>query len=335
MDSKLSLCMIVKNEEELLSRCLQSVKGIAEEIIVVDTGSTDSTIRIAEQYGAKIILREWHDSFSEARNVSLESAVCEWILVLDADEELPQETKNKITELMNTSDADGIEMLIRSEMPKGDAALYDESRIVRLFRNGKGYRYVMPVHEQIRPSIEKAGGKISSSDLVIIHHGYSRGVVQGKENRMDRNLRMLYDALSASPDNPYLLYQIGATLMSVGKRREAYLEFRKVLELDYSQLGSYVLDKLFMKLSQLDLERNDYQQAIEFAEKSLQYNSRNSISQYVAAVGYLSGNRIAEGYHCLLKIRENPDSNVRLGKQLDELIVACEKVLNSSEGSRP
>ncbi len=327
MDRELSLCMIVKNEEEFLPGCLRSVKGIADEIVIVDTGSTDSTVKIAEEFGARVIFHQWHDSFSEARNVSLEAATGRWILVLDADEELPRETRDKIREMIGSSGADGIEMLVRSEMPKGDAALYDESRIVRLFRNGKDHRYAMSVHEQIRPSIEKAGGEILSSNLVIIHHGYSREAVQGKENRLDRNLRMLYGALSGSPDDPYLLYQIGATLMSAGRRDEAYLEFKKVLMVDYQKLGSHVLDRLFMKTSQLALEKNEYRQAVEFAEKSLRHNSHNSISQYVAAVGYLSMNQIAEGYRYLVEIRGNPDSNLRLDRQLNELILACQKLL--------
>ncbi|MCL4510997.1 MAG: glycosyltransferase [Bacteroidetes bacterium] len=328
MKTKLSLCMIVKNEEEYLPKCLQSVRGIADEIIVVDTGSTDSTIEIAKRFGAKVVDHKWRSDFAEARNVSLEFASGEWILVLDADEELPQETRNKIAEVIGTLGADGIEVLVRSELPDGDAAIYDETKIVRLFRSKKEYRYVMPIHEQIRPSIEKGGGKIFASDLVISHHGYSRGNVQGKENRADRNLKMLYNALSISPDDPYLHYQIGATLMSIGKRDEAYDELKKTLALDYAKLSGATLDKLFMKISQLALERNDYGQAIEFAEKSLQQNPRNVISQYVAAIAYLSRNQIMDGYRLLLRIRENQNSNLKLGKQLKDLINACEKALN-------
>lgn len=327
---KLSLCMIVKNEEEYLPKCLQSVNGIADEIILIDTGSTDSTIRIAERFNARIIRYEWHDDFAEARNVSLEAASGEWILVLDADEELPFETRNKIKGMTNESDADGIELLIRSELPDGNAALYDESRIVRLFRRRKEFRYIMPIHEQIRQSIEDAGGKIAASNIVIVHHGYSRKEVQGKENRAERNLGMLYHAVSDSPSDPYLHYQIGATLMSIGKRDDAYIELNKVLDLHYERLGPSILDKLFMKVSQLLLENNNYGEAIKFAEKSLLYNSNNSVSQYVAAIGYLSQNKIREGYSYLLKIRGSREVSIRLDKQFGELIAACEKLLAHS-----
>jgi len=328
MKSRISLCMIVKNEEEFLSQCLRSVEGITDEVIVVDTGSTDSTKKIAEQFGAVVISHEWHNNFSEARNISLDRASGDWILMLDADEELPEETRNKIPDAIDSSDSDGIEMIVRSNMPETDIVRFDESRIVRLFANRKEYRYSMPIHEQIRPSIEKSGGKIVSSDLVIVHHGYSRPNVQGDKNRAERNLGILYDALLRSPEDPYLHYQLGSTLMSAGKRDEAYRELRKVLDMNYLQMGSLVLERFFMKLSQLALEKNENDLALQFAEKCLQYNPANTISKYVVAISNLSMGRIGDGYRMLLSIREDRDVNIKLGIQLDHLIQACRQVLN-------
>jgi glycosyltransferase involved in cell wall biosynthesis len=328
----ISLCMIVRNEQKYLPGCLKSVKGVVDEIVVVDTGSTDLTVQIAEQFGARVFRHEWKDNFSEARNFSLEMASGDWILVLDADEELPPETRDRVKGLIDSTAADGIEVTVKSEMPEEDILRHDDSRIVRLFRRRDEYRYVMPVHEQIRQSIENHGGKIAISDLVILHHGYAAKRVQAGdkdqgEKRVDRNLRILNYALSTSPDDPYLSYQLAATLMSVGRRNDAFKEFMRVLSLDYERLGPSILDKLFMKISQLFLERNKYDEAIEFAEKSLGYNPNNVISQYVAAVGHLSCGRIDKGYDYLLKIRDNHGGTLRLGAKLEELIIACEKTL--------
>jgi glycosyltransferase involved in cell wall biosynthesis len=99
----ISLCLIVRNEQELLPRCLDSVRGVVDEIILVDTGSTDNTIKIAETYGARIYHYVWSDDFAAARNVSLAQANCEWILVLDADEVLTESFCSHIKSFLQDS----------------------------------------------------------------------------------------------------------------------------------------------------------------------------------------------------------------------------------------
>ena len=96
----LSLCMIVKDEGKFLEGCLESVKNFVDEIVIVDTGSTDNTIQIAEKFGAKVVKHNWDNSFSEARNVSLKHATKDWILVLDADERISEKDLAKIKELI-------------------------------------------------------------------------------------------------------------------------------------------------------------------------------------------------------------------------------------------
>jgi glycosyltransferase involved in cell wall biosynthesis len=325
--TKLSLCMIVKNEEESLPVCLESVRRVVDEVIIVDTGSTDSTKDAAARFGTQVIDHKWQDDFSEARNLSLENASGDWILVLDADEELVKESGEEIRGVIESSGADALEILVRSEMPETDMVRFDEIKLLRLFKNKKEFRYSLPIHEQIRPSIVNAGGIIDGSNLVILHHGYAKRVVQGKEDRGERNLRILREASKQNPNDPYLSYQVGATLMSTGNRSDAYSELKKVLDMDYSKMPGSILDKLFMKLSQLAVEMNDNQSAVQFARMSLQYNPGNTISKYVLAIAYLSLNRILDGYKILVEINENQDANINLGKQLDHLIIACRTVL--------
>lgn len=327
MRHEISLCMIVRNEEEYLDRCLESVAGVADEMVILDTGSTDSTEEIARRHGARVLEHTWRNDFSEAKNAALDIAKGEWILVLDADEELAPNSRANIRELVNAGEADGFEVTVRSEMPETDILKFEDTKIVRLFRNRKEYRYTMPIHEQIRSSIEKSGGTIVQSDLMIIHHGYSRRFVQGKGNRTERNLLMLKDAVVQFDSNPYLHYQIGVTLMSMARKDEAYIELKRVLELDYLSMGSAVLERFFVKISQLALDRNENETAIMYAHKALDYNPYNNIAMYVAAVGFLSMNKIIDGYQMLLKIRENGGGNLRLDIQLDHLIRACKELL--------
>src|SRR3989338_8295195 len=110
----ISLCMIVKNEADFLEQCLNSVKEIADEIIIVDTGSTDRTKEIAKKFNAKVIEHKWNNNFSEARNISLEHATKEWILVLDADEAISREDLPKIKILIKNRDFDGYMLVQRT-----------------------------------------------------------------------------------------------------------------------------------------------------------------------------------------------------------------------------
>src|SRR5471030_2615411 len=101
MKNQVSLCMIVKDEEEYLPRCLYSINDIVDEIIIVDTGSSDKTVEIAKSYGAKVYYFKWNSNFSEARNESLKYATKDWILILDADDELRTEYKGNLRLLLN------------------------------------------------------------------------------------------------------------------------------------------------------------------------------------------------------------------------------------------
>ncbi len=327
MEPKISLCMIVKDEEASLDKCLESVQGVADEMIIVDTGSTDSSADIARRHGARVLSYPWQNDFSEARNFALEAASGDWVLVLDADEELPDDTRARIKDVVKTSNADGFELVVRSPMPETDILKFEDVKIVRLFRNKKEFRYVMPIHEQIRQSIEKNGGVVQAADLMIVHHGYSSGMAQGKGNRAQRNLGILSNAVSSSPRNPYLHYQLGVTLMSMGRRDEAYNELKNVLRLEYESMGAPVLERFYTKLSQLALEKNRNEEAIQYARKSLGYNPANSISMYVVAVSLLSMNRISEGYEELLRIKQRQDGSLRLDIQLEHLIKACKELL--------
>ena len=100
----ISLCMIVKNEEDFLSQCLQSVEGVVDEIVMVDTGSSDLTLEIARSFKAKVFQHEWKEDFSDARNVSLKHATSDWILFLDGDEVLEPESARMLPEMLNRTE---------------------------------------------------------------------------------------------------------------------------------------------------------------------------------------------------------------------------------------
>lgn len=168
-----SLGMIVKNEERFLRKCLESVQDLVDEIIIVDTGSEDKTIEIAESFNAKIYHYEWDNNFANARNVYVENATKDWILVLDGDDIFEREDIEKFIEVVNTSEKDGHYFKTLSLINENDKKNFSYNLNLRLLRNNGKYKYNGAIHEQV---ISKEGvtdySKFVNEDIRIYHLGY-------------------------------------------------------------------------------------------------------------------------------------------------------------------
>jgi len=188
----ISLCMIVKNEEKNLPGCLESVKGLVDEIIIVDTGSKDSTVKIAEKYDAGIYYYVWNDDFASARNYSLEPAKGEWILCLDADEELNEENREKLFKLISRAEKSSIayNLNFRSRVRESSFGSELVHSHARLFRNSLNICFKGRIHEQIIDSVIRAGGKIEPTDIFVDHKGYEEELMSGK-GKIERNVSIL------------------------------------------------------------------------------------------------------------------------------------------------
>jgi glycosyltransferase involved in cell wall biosynthesis len=153
--------MIVKNEEKLLPQCLESIKNVVDEIIIVDTGSTDKTVEIAESYGAKIFHHLWDNDFSKHRNQAIDYATGDWIFILDGDEKVVQWDDNLPTNLKNT-DIDSVYAKVENIYGKGGGEAWHNS--IRLFLNNQRILYQGKVHNQL------IGSKKSSYSSILIYH---------------------------------------------------------------------------------------------------------------------------------------------------------------------
>ncbi|MFB5269708.1 glycosyltransferase [Paenibacillus enshidis] len=211
----ISLCMIVRNEEKYLPKCLSSVQRIVDEIIIVDTGSTDDTVAIAKAFGAKVIQMPWQDSFADARNRSFEEATGDWILWLDADEEMDVNEADKLKELL-TRDAireqriEGIQFVFYNYVDGGGV---ESVLLHRMVRNRPQYRFEERVHEQILPNMLKSNPhlQLGQVDIHIHHYGYlSQNVV--RQGKIQRNVALLQQAISEHPDIPTYSYNLGVEL---------------------------------------------------------------------------------------------------------------------------
>jgi tetratricopeptide (TPR) repeat protein len=225
---RLSLCMIVRNEARTLPRCLDSVKGVVDEIVVVDTGSTDDTPAVAERYGARLFHFAWCDDFSAARNQAVSQARGEWILALDADEALTRESRRTLRDLLKDDRHQAFLINIRSPLKdaRGQAAVVNAWP--RLFRNRPEIRYEGRVHEQLSPSIARLGGMVARTDLVIDHQGYHQDFTD-QLAKQARNLDLLRRQVAEQPDDPMVLFHLGEALGIGGQTEEAAAAYRKAL----------------------------------------------------------------------------------------------------------
>lgn len=204
----LSLVMIVRDEEKVLERCLESIKQVVDEIIVVDTGSRDTTKSIAVASGAKIYDYKWNFNFSEARNFALEQASSDWNLVLDADEYLSNDCSDEIRRFINNNHCIGrIRVINKFKDKEGDS--YAQTFISRLFP--RDVRYVGSVHEQLDSRLPRV--KLS---VEVQHDGYY------DQSRSERNIPLLQREINDSPKNAYYNYQIAKEYRGLEKHDMAY-----------------------------------------------------------------------------------------------------------------
>ncbi len=226
MDGLLTVSMIVKNEERFLPACLTSIRDIADEIIVVDTGSTDLTVDIAKSFGARLIQIEWPDDFAKARNVGLDAVRTPWVLVLDADEEFIRDDLPALTAAIRTPIADAYNVRIVSVMDR--AQDISESYVLRMFRSHPQVRFEGKVHEQIFQALKRENMTVGPLNVRLLHKGYLNAVVEGR-SKNERNRMLLEKQLEQEPNDGYMLWQLAQTLMAEGKYSAAVTASRKAL----------------------------------------------------------------------------------------------------------
>src|SRR4030095_2686093 len=212
---QLSATLIVRNEERFLGDCLRSLRDVADEIVVVDTGSTDRTPHIARHLGARLHHFPWRDDFSAARNHALDQARGEWILYIDADESLRPCDVGALRAQLSAPAHVAYNVLLHA---RPGLTPYLE---MRLFRNDPAIRFRGVMHENIWPGIEayraRRGGHAGKSALVIAHGGYE-GDQQPKHWR---NLPLLARALREDPRRVFVLCHLANVCAAIGKERLA------------------------------------------------------------------------------------------------------------------
>lgn len=310
---KISVCLIVRNEEENLQRALSSIPKFYE-IVIADTGSTDRTTEIARSFGATIITIPWVDDFASARNACAAAATGDYILVLDADEELPADTDEQIrTFIAANSNRAGCVHIINVTSEE-----VSKHRMVRFYPNDGSFYFHGIVHEQIY--YEGKPASFEDLPIIITHYGYASDEYE-KKDKASRYIPLYEKHLTEHPDDGYMLYQMGKLYYSIQNwsKAEAYLKAcvncrqtdrlyypvmlvmlgyllkeqgrsREALELLVPVQKSYpTFPDLFFLLGLLSMDNGDFEgirsyftRALEIGETE-QYTSVDGVGSYKAA----------------------------------------------------
>lgn len=241
---RLSLAMIVKNEARCLARCLSSVQPIVQEIVIVDTGSTDDTRRIAVEFNAVLYDFAWVDDFSAARNFALEKAAGNWILVLDADEYASEALLRSISLFLQGNKAVG-RLRIVSEFRRKNRLFRSQGYVSRLFP--KGARFEGAIHEQLVSNLPKMNLRGE-----LWHDGYLETA------KSDRNIRLLLKELEKQPESAHLLFQLALEYSSLEQTRQAFECLQKahaLMRADDAFAPNVIVDYLYAinELGQFEL----------------------------------------------------------------------------------
>ncbi len=241
--NQLSVCLIVKNEEQFLAQCLNSIQGLAQQIVVVDTGSTDRTVEIAKEHGAEVHSFAWRDDFSAARNAALEHATGDWVLMLDADEELPAAQHARLQADMKRADVIAFRLPL---INKGEEA-QGRHCVPRLFRNAPGVYYYSRIHEQVFPSLIQLGKawglRTAIGTAELLHHGYSKEIIRDR-NKIERNLKLLRQAVVEFPNEPNLQMNLGLELVRSDDLPAGLVHYREAFRLMSAQPPTDVAPEL-------------------------------------------------------------------------------------------
>lgn len=310
----LSLCMIVRDEEEFISRAISSVSEIVDDIVVVDTGSTDSTVEIARKFNARVFPFKWNKDFSEAKNFSISKAIGDWILVLDADEIISKKDIDTLLALTKGGDYSGYSLIQRTYCEKSNLVGwvpnqpnhmdYEEgqmfsgfhpSPLVRLFRNDYRIRFTGRIHELVEVSMMDHGLRFQDTAIPIHHFGMTRG--EGHFRKKLNQYAELEETRAREDLKKFELLVRAATIY-----REIGLFYKAGQLLDEVIAARPYCGDAYHELAVLSEKTGDYIKTEESYLKALDCDRNNPAIQYNYG-NYLSKNgRNQEAVKYLLKV---------------------------------
>jgi tetratricopeptide (TPR) repeat protein len=257
--ARLSLCMIVKNEERNLPACLASAAGLADDLVVVDTGSDDRTVEIARRHRATVVSFPWVDSFAAARNESLRHARGDWVFWLDADDRLDAENHRRMRGLIDTLPNENVAFVMKCLcLPDPVSRRSTTVDHVRLFRRHPALRWRYRVHEQILPGLRELGADVRWADVVVQHTGYQDPAL--RQQKLERDYRLLQLDQAEMPGDAFVAFNLGMILHEWGRFGEALPYLAESLA--KSQPADSIVRKLYALIVQCQRQLGRQEEAL-------------------------------------------------------------------------
>lgn len=314
----ISLTMIVRDEERFLAECLESVKGFVDEICILDTGSKDRTVEIAREYGARVEHMEWPGNFAEARNRSLEMARFRWTLVLDADEEIAEESREALKSIRSIPSYETvIYCRIHNAIDDHGSNSMMSHSLPRLFPTTPRIRYKGIIHEAL--TIDGSNGadlKAVVTPIRIIHKGYTNDIAAAKE-KSKRNAPLLLAAAEDLNDS-FAQFNLANYWIAQGKMREGVATLERFAELEVGREPRAYVPLGYVTLACGHAELGNFERAHEVIDICL-----GLIPSYVLAV-FTKGEVYAKEFRWD-EAREWFHRTIRVGRQGEDLFFVVDE----------
>lgn len=270
---RISACVITKNEEENIKTCLESVKEVANEIIVVDTGSEDKTVEISKSFGAKVYQYEWDNNFANARNYALSKANGDWIIFLDADEYFTAKSIKVLKDVIRKAIEGKFEFIfvLLMNYDKIKKSYVNSVPVIRIFRNHPDIRYIGAIHERITHMNAKDNRMDAVDSVKILHTGYPSDK-KLLNKKASRNLELLLNEIKKQPNDSNLCYYISESYAMGGDFHKALEYALKAIEYDNGTLFD-MYKKNYMNII-------DYLTALKTQDRDIIDVIKEAISKY-------------------------------------------------------
>lgn len=299
----------------MLGECLASVKDVVDEMLILDTGSTDGTMELARSFGAIVHQTVWGDDFAKARNESIRQAKGDWILWMDADERLLSETIPSLKKLLKPVRKATL-YNIHIQNLKEDGQTFILSKSHRLFSNHFGIKFSGRIHEQVSPSARALGGVEYDSDVMLHHLGYGF-TDHRKELKSQRNLQLLTRLVEENPNDAYAHLKLGEEYGLAGDRAKALEHF--LIAIEHEKFNRDMKATLYNVTAEAFFKLNEPTQARKYADASLALFPRQSAAAYLRYRLADQANNWDEALvwlNTLQQLNENPDTSTRFSGEV-------------------